>query len=109
MTLTDFLVSRIAEDEAAARAAEASEGDVHEIFDRGPETVGDHYRRHGPSRILAECDAKRRIVEHVQGVANNAGDPPSIEPASLPMLTHVLRLLALPYSDHPDYREEWRP
>jgi hypothetical protein len=24
------------------------------------------------------------------------------------MIERVLRLLAQPYSDHPDYREEWR-
>jgi Family of unknown function (DUF6221) len=109
MPLTNFLLSRIAEDEAVARAAEVSEGNVVEIFDSGPGTVGDHYGQHGPSRVLADCDAKRRIVEHVQGVGGDAGDPAGVEPESLPMATHVLRLLALPFADHPDYREEWRP
>ncbi len=109
MTLTDFLLSRVAEDEDVARAAEASDGDLDGFLNAGSESLGDHYLRHRPGRVLADCDAKRRIVEHLQGIADNAGDPPGTEPENLAMVTHVLALLALPYAGHADYREEWRP
>ncbi|MGW4695167.1 DUF6221 family protein [Kitasatospora cineracea] len=91
-----------------------------------------------PARVLAEVDAKRRIV-----AASNAECPPTCraehtfsgscslrwmgplneqdgerwltddtgaryEPP--PVVTEwTLRLLALPYAAHPDYRPEWAP
>jgi hypothetical protein len=55
-----------------------------------------HIARHDPARVLAECEAKRRIVEmHAYQEEHFTPDE--------------LRALALPYADHPDYREEWRP
>jgi hypothetical protein len=53
-------------------------------------------------RSLADCEAKRRIVRMHQ--------PPTIcgwdcRDGRCP----TLRALALPYADHPDYREEWKP
>ncbi len=48
-----------------------------------------------PARVLAEVAAKRRIVEH----ENKWGEDDV-----------VLRLLALPYAEHPTYRSEyWMP
>ncbi len=104
-TLTKFLLARIAEDGAVAR----------EAGDSGPVTHGRRSeltqvwdRDYGPVegsieidslRVLAECEAKRQIVEHCDydHLALSPGDP------------YVLQLLALPYADHPDFREEWRP
>ena len=57
----------------------------------------DHIARHDPARVLAECEAKRRIVGHFV----NEWEPDPIN--------DVLRFLTLPYADHPDYRGEWRP
>ena len=54
-------------------------------------TVAGHIARHDPARVLAECDAKRRIVER-----RNHLDGPT------------LRALAAVYADHPDWREEWK-
>ncbi len=56
----------------------------------------EHIAAWHPTRVLAECRAKRALVEGVGGVDPLAYDL-------------VLRSLALPYADHPDYREEWRP
>lgn len=75
MTLTDFLLARVAEDESEPAWDETSA-----------------ISRYG--RVLAECDAKRKILAGVDG------RPPSLS---------VVRLLALPYADHPDYRQEWKP
>jgi hypothetical protein len=135
MTLTEFLLARIAEDEAGARAATRGpwawshprmdlvesilqletdpdalgEDDYGEcvacfygmdhIKSHAPDQAdADHIVRWDPSRVLAECEAKRRIVEWCSG-------PTASEWHELP----VLAMLALPYADHPDYDEAWRP
>ena len=102
--LTTFLLERIAEDEHAARRAEA-------FTDPLPDFLGtwDH------ARVLAECAAKRRIVElhepngetcSVCALQDGSkyGDGWGAE--DWPCTT--LRALALPYADHPEFREEWR-
>jgi len=107
LTLTDFLLARIAEDEAVADEVHR-EGCVRAASDwTRPCDCG------YPARVLAECEAKRGAVEaawgdHVQiegewgmcrgqAALSAANDYPD-----------VVRWLALPYADHPDYREEWR-
>jgi hypothetical protein len=56
-------------------------------------------------REIAECEAKRRIVEWATTVyAIQTGGP---RPRQGP--NPILALLALPYADHPDYQPEWRP
>jgi hypothetical protein len=55
-------------------------------------------------RVLAECEAKRRIVEWATTVyAIQTGGP---RPRTGP--NPILALLALPYADHPDDQPEWR-
>jgi hypothetical protein len=54
----------------------------------------------GAERLLAECEAKRRIVEEIEGTRA----PATYTTRLLTILMH----LALPYADHPDYRDEWR-
>ncbi|MER5875413.1 DUF6221 family protein [Streptomyces sp. NPDC001910] len=70
-----------------------------------------------PARVLRETEAKRQIMEcHESWVADNGdiicgrcgrehidGRPGGHFPCQ------TLRLLALPYTDRPGYREEWRP
>lgn len=60
-----------------------------------------HIARHHPVRVLAEVDAKRRIVAAYENY--------DIDAPELDVPESVLRMLALPYGDHPDYRDEWRP
>lgn len=66
-----------------------------------PFVMAEHIARHNPTRILAEVDAKRRMIGRINSHAaimswdEVHGD--------------LLRSLALPYSDRPGYREEWRP
>jgi Family of unknown function (DUF6221) len=55
----------------------------------------EHIAAWHPTRVLAECAAKRRLLE-AAGVADGA------------TRELLLRSLALPYAGHPDYREEWR-
>ena len=108
LALTDFLLARFAEDEAEARRWQ------------------ERQIRWPSRKILAECEAKRRIVELHQantwpewpeaGVVCASCTTP-IEPA-MPARAGVSEMvrypcttlfaLAQPYADHPDYREEWR-
>jgi hypothetical protein len=57
--------------------------------------------------MVAECEAKRRVVaQFVDAVANYEAD--AGPQGEVTRLTFVLRALALPYADHPDYQPEWR-
>lgn len=127
--LADFLLARYADEEAVARACETpgpwhvgpvdsvtSDVAVAEVY--GPEgaddevaenvyaTDAEHIALHDPARVLAECEAKRRIVEiatdQIRLSAREKWDN------WRDMATQTLSALALPYADHPDYREEWR-
>lgn len=101
LTLASFLLARIAEDEAAVQRGPL-----------GPSRTVDGEVAPWSSRVLAECEAKRQIVALHQ---------PHEEDVSLCSLCgHIdefpfdwpcdtLCLLALPYADHADYDERWRP
>jgi len=116
--LVEFLLARITEDEAAARAAFrtvdgrdvggwywSNAGDAVFVDDSeqvvacGPwqqlmhQPSAHHIARWDPERVVAECAAKRRVIELARGRPGRA----------------VLRHLALVYADHPDYRDDWRP
>jgi hypothetical protein len=66
---------------------------------------GAHIARWDPARVLAEVDAKRRILDWLilieQHLRENDIYDMDIEPQ--------LKALALPYADQPGYLEEWRP
>ncbi len=124
MTLDEFLLARIAEDEAAARAAysegtwrsgttytafpsvEARSWTVAANLER---TDADHIARHDPARVLAECQARRWIVEAYVDDDNRGRYGGCGDDCEWKALNYALRCLALPYADHPDYDEEWRP
>lgn len=97
--ITDFLLARIAEDEYDARRAVP-------LASAGLATDSDGRLLIDPARVLAECEAKRRIVEAHSAWDENEWQSPAY--FSAPM-DEVLALLALPYVGHPDFREEWRP
>lgn len=101
MTLTEFLLARIAVDKRIASAAvgEPSDDTGTLGFLQGSAlSEGDRIVAH-PTRVLAECKAKRRIVEYRD----------EVEPWITSDMDVVLGYLAVPYAEHPDYREEWRP
>jgi len=96
MTITDFILARIDDDEAAIIEA--------------PELP------FTSRQMLAECEAKRRIVrdwthagdcgelEYEADRVGEAQDQWALESA----LESVVKILAAVYADHADYREEWR-
>ena len=106
-TLAEFLLARIADDE----------GDAHSGVWHGGQSKC-------AGRVLAECEAKRRIVQDHRAIdltvrfpgttprCNRCRNLEASETdrhmfAAFPCQT--VRLLASIYADHPDYREEWRP
>lgn len=128
-TLADFLLARIAEDEERARSLQRRAQDT-QLTLRDPKLLGLYIPgwHDWPdvevmaAHLLAECEAKRRIVEEHPfehaGMPYQAyscrtcvnpeerdGYPDEWTAASWPCATLVL--LAHPYSDHPDYRDEW--
>jgi hypothetical protein len=128
--LVQFLRDRYSEDEAATKALldDTRPGRIARwefcedgaIRDKGarntlrvkftwrPEAV--HIVRHDPARVLADVEAKRRIVGLAAGMLAAAkGDSEVDHYGGLSAAEDTLSLLALPYADHPDYREDWRP
>lgn len=111
MTLTEFVEARITELEVVARDALAplGEGPRRDFYS----TVGPHGDDWGlctfhvpPARVFAECEAKRRIVQLHGNDWNPRGKCATCDEVGP---CDTLRALALPYADHPDYDEAWRP
>ncbi len=108
MTLTEFLLARIAEDEETARQPDlmwpsswtAKFHHYEALRETKPRdyAMGRYCTQFDPARVLAECEAKRRIVALAESVTDMHAEWETLE-----------MLLALPYADHPDYDETWRP
>ena len=75
----------------------------------------EHIARHDPARVLAEVEAKRRILDGWREADREAhvddGDErvAALMQGRLLAYQAVTRRLGLPYADRPGYREEWRP
>ena len=63
-----------------------------------------HVARHDPARVLREIEAKREIVNVC--AAEIAGN---VNPSAIGNAEFVLRLMGVPYSEHPGYQESWKP
>src|SRR5665647_728483 len=132
--LTSFVLARIAEDERFAHQAMGG-GDGHwaswnRSWDTSPTrdlaadgvrvaalpmTIDEHVCRHDPARVLAECEAKRRIVEEHPAERYADVDERFCKRCRAGLFERevgwpcaTLRSLALPYADHEQFREEWR-
>jgi len=118
MTLTEFLLARIAEDEEVAQSATPGRWEQDSGWSItapppedwcGPNVVvetkqrndAEFIARHDPARVLAECEAKREIVMCAQSAAIWGDDAGALE--------HCCQALASVYSDHSDYLPEWKP
>lgn len=131
MTLTEFLLARIAEDEDRAEYVEREWANAkmglysNDSYVNAEQTWRDIGRTGFlPNRVRAECEAKRRLVgEHYDYWAEDnarALEPEDIQPSFCACCNDgekyyntgrwpctSLRSLALPYADHPDYQQEW--
>jgi hypothetical protein len=136
MSITEFLVARIAEDEAAARACDVAAWTINR--DERPAWVtglgiaamdstwdaciavtdAEHVVRHDPARVLAECASKRVVIEH-HGPGDNWhrdycetcaewwDSEVGEGPPPVRFPCPTLRAVAAVYADHPDYQQEW--
>ncbi|MBA8801718.1 hypothetical protein FB382_000009 [Nocardioides ginsengisegetis] len=126
MTLTEFLLDRIAEDESVAREAHydgqrwvpeeeavvAADRDLDPLLYLDRKRDARHAANWSPARVLAECEAKRQIIEEhrnpegtewcLRCVEHDGEDTPYPCPTLRALATTI-------YTDHPDYRDEWRP
>lgn len=131
--LSEFLLARIAEDEEAARQIKvfSDQAVVAHLSDAGTGASLGDLVVFDPARVLAECNAKRRLVaEHPEITVWHESENPNGDRIDEPewlcgrcvntgarqpwtdvdLLEYpcpTLRLLALPYREHPDYRSEW--
>ena len=98
-TLPEFLLACIGNDSSVAFFAGQDEELLGSLAEQAV-SDGDHRLTHAarwtPARVQAQCSARERIVQLHQEQPTPASEM-------------TLRLLALPYADSPDYREEWRP
>ncbi|GIF16528.1 DUF6221 family protein [Actinoplanes teichomyceticus] len=130
--LIAFLRARLDEDEQAARAAAG--GHPHWKWDAAPDgtfyldpgrnaddlgsvalrEAADHIVRWNPARVLAEVEAKRALLNYIATMrrgghaASVNGRPGAWTTVGPDHRKSLLRLLAQPYADHPDYPEELR-
>lgn len=136
LTLTAFLLARIEEDEAHATAAATADrwwvdgpavnSGKHWVYETGEKfsrrEIAEHIARHDPSRILAECTAKRAVLElHSSPLTDLAagledlgepwesisGDSTGLSRDQFKEHRRTLRVLAAVYADHESYRAEW--
>jgi len=121
MALTEFLLARITEDEFAGTHFEQmpAQWTTLTVYPHDGEPIPVKAAMFASTRILAECEAKRRIVDMAIGVEDHRSAAESLEYGNdlhaIPVaqavdetMIDVLQYLAAPYADHPDYREEWR-
>lgn len=127
-TITEFLLARVAEDEAAFVTAVDFEVDSLRsdgLPDTNAEEIREFWLRPNSGlwwkRVMAECEAKRRIIkwaaENAWNIDGEWGDGHTAQEIAAGCCTDYgndalmkpLKALALPYADHPDYDETWRP
>jgi hypothetical protein len=120
--LIEFLRARLDAEEAEARRLDDEEDLGYESWEIVLTGETNYpfleFLRITKKRVLAEVDAKRRIVKWCEEVIGDRDLSQYDQFGSLKddkdalavtLAVETLRLLALPYADHPDYREEWRP
>jgi hypothetical protein len=112
LTLVEFLLARIAEDQRRARDLVSVSFTPRWLTDGNGKVI----EKPAPEinlkeRLLAECEAKRRIMEAARHAEVEGGGAAIVMFDGYPRdgIVRVLAALALPYADHPDFREEWRP
>ncbi|PFG44114.1 hypothetical protein ATJ88_2832 [Isoptericola jiangsuensis] len=116
MSITEFLERRLDEDEKVAGAADlVSSGLETPPFSSRYDELTDHILRWRPSRVLAEIRARRHMLElayEATGLDMDRDLDRALGSRERSGVAYVgdrmLRSLAMPYADHPDYDEAWR-
>jgi hypothetical protein len=97
MKITEFLLARIAEDEEQAYAL------VEPQMEGYSHKPADSYEGRWSRRFLAECEAKRRIVNLSDEVENHYASNYDAQELAGTVLVELSR----PYADHPDFDPVW--
>ena len=122
-TLREFLLDRIVEEENLAQQAIDAHSAGHRWEELDP---GDrpHFLHWNPWRVLAGCVAKRLIIAAHRdvgpGLDRRAEPDRALKPHAcstcgqydeyaIDWPCYTLRVLALDWVDHAQYRTEWRP
>jgi hypothetical protein len=102
--LPEFLLARIAEDYDIAADGLLFSPDEWPTFNEEIRAgqLARVFVEHNARRVLADCEAKRLIIEQCQ-------KSDIYGPGAEFLCRHIPALLAIPYADHPDYQEEWKP
>lgn len=68
-----------------------------------------HVARWSPSRVLAECAAKRAIIETIRTLDAGTArlSPPYVAALRCQLMMTVIMPLASVYADHPDFDPAW--
>ncbi|MEU1327137.1 DUF6221 family protein [Streptomyces microflavus] len=115
-TMLAFWRARLDEDERAARRAGdtfrqigetgvivATEGDrAEECASANWAGIAEHIVRHDPARVLHGVEAARKRLTTLSDAIEAGHD-------SYDLASTLLPYELLPYTDHPDYNESWRP
>jgi hypothetical protein len=125
LTLADFLRARLDEDEAAARAGLDYLAHQHATWTEAVNylcrpgvglLLGAYLDQQDPARVLADVEAKRAALDLSDAIDSEVeamrvlsrSDPArALIDGRRAAVDVVLRLLAQPYRDHPDWRPEW--
>jgi len=110
--LVAFLRARLDEDEkAAADARDDVESWWQDPAQDSPAEL--HIVRHSPERVLREVEAARRVLDMwqdpdtIEESINYAVSSADYQIASADTVDRIVRVMALPYAAHPDFRPEW--
>lgn len=68
----------------------------------------EHITRWDPARVLAEVEAKRDLLGHVEGLILYATSPNYAHGGIEAWANRAICLLAQPYAERPGWQEEWR-
>ena len=102
-------------DEDAARAQRAIDGPRNQFVSADEDVEDLLFDEDGafvlPARVLREIDAKRRLLDRYdRAMENSRAHPKDLASSGALLALHgAVKLLALPYTDRPGYREDWRP
>jgi hypothetical protein len=127
--LVAFLRARLDEKAARAQAAGGDEWSLHGhesdtvliysshgepvVYDEGSPAPAQarHIVDHSPARVLREVEAKRRLVDQYErAMENRRAHPDDLASAGALLALHgAVKLFALPFDVHPDYRPKWAP
>ncbi len=109
MTITEFLLAQIEADEADPWRGAELVGTDRVVGAREYDALAAE-EREWVARVLADCQAKRRIVEHNAKLHEYADQRRDEDAYALAAgaSDRVLMFLALPYADRAGYDEAWR-